>query len=86
MFGDDAYPDLITKAPALLQSVVKNHALIDRNERLGWLAAAVFLTINEVDVTVAWNDDIYTLVMDMAAGSLGVEEVAKQLRALLRVR
>ena len=40
-FGEDAYPDLWTKAAALLQSVVKNHALIDGNKRLGWLATAV---------------------------------------------
>ena len=86
VFGADAYPDLITKAAALLQSVVKNHALIDGNERLGWLATAVFLTLNGVDVTAAGNDEIYTFVMDIAAGSLGVDEIAKRLRALLRTR
>jgi len=44
--GRDAYPDLVTKAAALLQSVVGNHALIDGNKRLGWLATAVFPEIN----------------------------------------
>lgn len=34
VFGDDAYPDIWTKAAALLQSVLKNHALIDGNKRL----------------------------------------------------
>ncbi|HEX8805227.1 MAG TPA: Fic family protein, partial [Acidimicrobiales bacterium] len=29
VFGKDAYPDLWTKAAALLQSIVKNHALVD---------------------------------------------------------
>jgi hypothetical protein len=37
-FGDDAYPDIWTKAAALLHSIVKNHALVDGNKRLGWLA------------------------------------------------
>jgi death on curing protein len=46
VFGEDAYPDLLTKASALLQSVVKNHALVDGNKRLGWLSTAVFLSIN----------------------------------------
>ena len=30
-FGDDAYPDVWTKAAALLHSVVKNHPLVDGN-------------------------------------------------------
>ena len=42
-FGEDAYPDLVSKAAALLQSIVNNHALVDGNKRLGWLATAVFL-------------------------------------------
>ena len=42
-YGQDAYADLITKAAALLQSIVNNHALVDGNKRLGWLATAVFL-------------------------------------------
>ena len=31
-FGEDAYPDLLTKAAALLESLAGNHALIDGNE------------------------------------------------------
>ena len=31
--GQDAYPDVWAKAAALLQSIVKNHALIDGNKR-----------------------------------------------------
>ena len=42
-FGSDAYLDIWTKAAALLQSVVDNHALIDGNKRLGWLAAQATL-------------------------------------------
>ena len=44
--GEDAYPDLWTKAAALLQSIVKNHALVDGNKRLAWMATAVFLELN----------------------------------------
>jgi death-on-curing protein len=35
VFGADAYPDLWTKAAALLDSIVNNHALVDGNKRLG---------------------------------------------------
>ncbi len=45
-FGQDAYPTVPLKAAALLHSLVGNHALVDGNERLGWLATTVFLDIN----------------------------------------
>lgn len=81
-FGDDAYPDIWTKAAALLQSIVTNHALVDDNKRLGWLCTAVFLEINGVEVSRADNDDVYDLVIDVAAGHPTVEEIAEQLNQL----
>ena len=83
VFGDDAYPDLWTKAAALLQSVVKGHPLVDGNKRLGWLATATFLEINEVGVTSISNEDVYRFVMDVAAGKDDVDRLADALRRLL---
>ncbi len=82
MFGHDAYPDVWTKAAALLHSIVKNHALIDGNKRLGWLATAVFLELNRVSVTSASNDDVYDLVMDVAGGDPGLPTIAAKLERL----
>lgn len=82
-FGEDAYPDVWTKAAALLQSVVNNHALVDGNKRLGWLATAVFLELNGVDVTVAENDAVFELVMAVAAGSSEVDDLAAKLRTVV---
>ena len=81
-FGDDAYPDLWTKAAALLQSIVNDHALIDGNKRLGWLAAAVFLDINSIPTTTAANNDVYQLVIDIAAGDPPLDETAQRLRRI----
>jgi death on curing protein len=83
VFGEDAYPDLMGKAAALLQSIVKNHALVDGNKRLGWLATATFLEINGVTTTRAANDDVYELVMAVAAGRQEVGEIAEALRRLV---
>ena len=82
-FGDDAYPDLLTKAAALLHSVVKNHPLVDGNKRLGWMACGVFLDINGTDPTVASNDDVYDLVMHVAAHQIDVDELAHRLRTII---
>jgi death-on-curing protein len=78
-FGEDAYPDEWSKAAALLQSIVKNHPLVDGNKRLGWLATAVFLELNGVQATSAVNDAVYETVMAVAAGQLDVDEIAAAL-------
>lgn len=83
VFGQDAYPDIWSKAAALLQSIVNNHALIDGNKRLGWLATAVFLEINGVSVIHVSNDDIYQFVIDVAANNPSYEHIAAALRALV---
>jgi death-on-curing protein len=82
LFGEDAYPDLWTKAAALLHSVVNNHALVDGNKRLGWLSTATFLEINAVVVTSISNDDVYNLVIDVAANHMDVDAIAARLRLL----
>ncbi len=72
-----------TKATALLQSIVKNHPLVDGNKRLGWLASGVFLDLNDVPVVGATNDDVYDLVVTTAAGKDTVEDMAKALQDII---
>jgi death-on-curing protein len=80
--GEDAYPTVWLKAAALLQSIVDNHALIDGNKRLGWLATAVFLEINGASVAAATNDDVFDLVMAVSSSASPIEEIARQLQQL----
>lgn len=82
-FGVDAYADVWSKATALLHSIVKNHALVDGNERLGWVACAVFLDLNGIDPTVASNDDVFALVTRVAMEPIEVAMLAEQLRAMV---
>ena len=81
-FGQDAYPDILTKAAALLQSIVNNHALIDGNKRLGWLSTAVFFEVNGVKALRISNDDVYDFVIWVAATSPAIEEIVVRLRLL----
>jgi death-on-curing protein len=82
VFGEDAYPDLWTKAAALLQSVLKNHALVDGNKRLGWLATATFLEINGIAVTGVTNDAVYDFVIAVTVGHDELSGIAHALRRL----
>jgi death-on-curing protein len=82
-FGEDAYRDIWHKSAALLQSLVNNHALVDGNKRLGWLATAVFLELDGVAATTATDDGVYDLVMDVAAEHRTVEEIAAGIRRIV---
>jgi len=77
-YGEDAYPTISLKAAALLQSLVNNHALVDGNKRLGWLATVVFLDINGIEPTLTDNE-AFDLVWEVAASSLDVESIAARL-------
>lgn len=79
-FGSDAYPDLHTKAAALLHSVAGNHGLVDGNERLALAATIAFLGVNGWRLTVT-NDEAYDLVIAVAAGDLDdLQVIAGSLR------
>jgi death-on-curing protein len=77
--GADAYPDIHTKAAALLHSLCRNHALVD-GKRLAWTACQVFLGLNG-DWVEASEDDRFDLMISVAAGAIdSVEPIAEQLR------
>lgn len=79
-FGADAYPDLATKAAALMESIVRNHALVDGNKRLGWLATVLFVGLNGLRLDVD-DDEAYDLVIGVAEGRLDVAAIAAVLSA-----
>lgn len=77
-WGDDAYPDLHTKAAAIMESIGRNHALVDGNKRLCWAAGVVFLGLNGSRV-VAPFDDAYDLVVGVCTGRVDIDETARVL-------
>ncbi|MEV7985068.1 type II toxin-antitoxin system death-on-curing family toxin [Micromonospora sp. NPDC085948] len=87
VFGEDAYPDLWTKAAALLHSLVNNHPFVDGNKRIGWIAAIAFLLQNRA-ITIAQLDEVdqdvaYDLVISVTESRLTeVAEIAAALRKL----
>lgn len=78
-FGEDAYPDLLSKAAALLQSIATNRTLVDGNKRLALAAVIAFLGVNGRRLALS-NDEAYELVMAVAGGRLS--DVGKIARGL----
>lgn len=74
LYGQQAYPSLSAQGAALLESIVRNHALVDGNKRLGWTCLVVFMDLNGHWLEV--DDDIaYDIVVSVAAGSLSMEQL-----------
>lgn len=72
-WGDVAYPGLLTEAAALPQSPTNNHALVDADECIAWLATVVFLRLNGATVTAVdgYDSDPARMVLAVATDELG---------------
>lgn len=80
VFGDDAYPDVHLKAAALLQSLARNHALLDGNKRVAWTACRTFLAINAHCWISAPEDERFDFVIGVATGQLtNLDQIAERL-------
>jgi death-on-curing protein len=78
-FGEDAYSSVSLKAAALLHSITNNHALVDGNKRLAWLATTVFLDLNGLAPDLS-DDEAFALVWEIASTALDVDAIAFKLR------
>jgi death-on-curing protein len=79
-FGEDAYPDLFLKAAALMESLARNHALIDGNKRLAWVATRYFLIRNGTDVRASSAVEGDRFVREVAQGMVELADIARRLR------
>ncbi len=80
VFGLDAYSDNFAKAAALLQSLARNHALVDGNKRTAWAAAWTFLYINGIPLGDFDVDDAERFINEVATnGDLQIDYVARKL-------
>lgn len=80
VFGQDAYPDLWQKAAALMESLARNHALVDGNKRLAWYATWVFLQINGHRLRADFGvDEAEKFVLTVSQGHLDVPQIAEAL-------
>lgn len=83
LYGRDAYTGIHEKAAVLLESLTRNHALIDGNKRLGWLATYVFYALNDIRLD-APDDAAYDLVIAVSTGSMSYRESAARLQGWCR--
>ena len=77
VFGQDAYPGIWEKAAALMESLGRNHALIDGNKRLAWTATWLFLGLNGHPLHASLDEDAAEqFVTDVVTGKLELAQIA----------
>jgi death on curing protein len=73
-------PDLAELAAAYGYGLIKNHAFIDGNKRVAFLAVGLFLRLNGYKLTAA-QPDATTTVLALAGGVLAEADFAAWIRA-----
>lgn len=77
--GEDLYPDLFSKAAALMDSLIRNHPFVDGNKRVGITAAGLFLLRNGQRLT-ATNAELESFTLQVARSEVSVEQITTWLR------
>lgn len=77
--GQDLYLDPLSKAAALLDSLIRNHPFIDGNKRTGMAAASLFLLRNDFHLT-ATNPELEELAMAVAQSKMTMDDITLWLR------
>jgi death-on-curing protein len=75
----DRYPDLFSKAAALMESLIRNHPFVDGNKRTGATAAALFLRRNGYRLTAS-NADLLAVTMSIAQSHSSLAELTAWLQ------
>ena len=72
--GEELYPSIQAKAARLCYGLVKNHAMIDGNKRLGCHAMLVFLALNGYEMEYT-QKELSDLILDVAADRKQYEDI-----------
>ena len=79
----DLYPDVFTKAAALLESLIGNHPFVDGNKRTGISAAGLFLRQNGYRMRAS-NQELEAFTLRVAQGGVSQEDAAVWFRTNAR--
>ncbi|WP_435383912.1 type II toxin-antitoxin system death-on-curing family toxin [Corynebacterium aquatimens] len=81
--GQDLYPDVWSKAAALLVGVISTRPFVDGNKRAGVLLTVLILRSYGVPVTHTASDDWFDLATSVAVERQGIEDIAIRLRSMV---
>lgn len=74
--GEELFPSIQSKAARLCYGLVKNHAMVDGNKRIGAHTMLVFLAVNGYELKYTQNE-LVDLILDVADGKKVYEDLLK---------
>lgn len=74
--GEDLYPTLQTKAARLGFGLIKNHAMVDGNKRLGTHTMLIFLSLNGCELGYT-QEELSSLILDIASDQKGYDDLLR---------
>ncbi len=72
--GRELYPSIQAKAARLCFGLVKNHAMLDGNKRLGTHVMLVFLALNGYELSYS-QKELSDVILALASGEIGEKEI-----------
>lgn len=72
--GEELYPSIQAKAAQLCYGLVKNHAMLDGNKRLGTHVMLVFLALNGYELTYS-QKELSDTILALAAGEIHADDL-----------
>lgn len=72
--GEELFPSIQTKAARLCYGLVKNHAMLDGNKRIGAHAMLVFLALNGYELEYT-QQELIDIILSVADSKVEYEEL-----------
>ncbi len=72
--GKELYPSIQAKAARLCFGLVRNHAMLDGNKRLGTHVMLVFLALNGYELYYS-QKELSDVILALASGDIGEKEI-----------
>ena len=70
----ELYPTPVSKAAALIESLICNHPFLDGNKRIGYVMMRFFLLKNKLDIK-ATQSEKYDFVIKIANGQIQFDQI-----------
>ena len=72
--GKELYPSIQAKAARLCFGLVRKHAMLDGNKRLGTHVMLVFLALNGYELSYS-QKELSDVILELASGNIGEKEI-----------
>lgn len=74
--GTDTFPSVQQKGARLGFGLIRNHAFIDGNKRIGTHAMLIFLSLNGIELDYTQNE-LSDMVLKVASGDLSFDDMVQ---------